>query len=439
LWYFRSGQYQLGVELARKNVIIDINPLLHQRRFFVERRRLDGIYAGRGSGKSYTLVTIAALALLQGEKIIYLTPTTSLMRKDILKRVRDTLHSWGIKCKLNKSEYTIQVGKGIFFGASFENYDSALRGLDGVSTVLIDEIAKCKDLEDLFAVISPTMRNASFPPRTIYGSTPRKGSQCDKWIQKGRLGNPVMNVTIDDNTHVTEEERENMKSFLSGSLYEQEILGKIIDGDIDFAVFPHEIFGRQFVSPKGAPSLGIDCAGSGRDYNVFYVVDDTHIIDKVKVQKADTFQLASIARHLIQKYGVRQVCIDGTGGFGNGIYDLLKIDGTLDIHLINFGQSAEDSEHYANARAEMFFTLANGMREEFCVTEEEVTEQLKLISFELNGAGKSQIVSKDVLKKVLGCSPDSADALALAYYKRKNIRIMDVRKNSMYKPLRMHG
>lgn len=422
-----------------KRITIDIKPSYYQKRFFVGRNRIDGLYTGRGVGKSWVLVTVAALALLMGEKIIYLTPTTSLLRKDILKRICETLDKWGIDYDLNKTEYTIKVGKGILFGASFENYDSALRGLDGVSTVLIDEIALCKDLDDLFAVISPTMRNAILDPRTIYASTPRKGSQCDKWIQKGKLGDPIVDITIDDNEHVTETERENMKAFLSGSLYEQEILGKIIDGDIDFAVFPSELFGKPFVSPRGIPSLGIDCAGSGRDFNVFYVVDDNHIIEKYKIQQADTFQLHSIARQLIMKHGVRMVAIDGTGGFGNALYDMLKIDKTLQVYSINFGQAANDSEHYANARAEMFFTLANAMKDGFSVTEEEVSEQLKLMSFMLTATGKSQIVSKEVIKKVLGCSPDSADSLALAYYMRHKMNVLEIRKNTLYKPIRMHG
>ena len=414
-----------------KTITIDIKPMKHQRRFFTERRRIDGIYAGRGTGKSHTLVACGCLGLLRGEKIIYVTPTQSLLRKDIMKRFVTMLTSWGIKFSYNKTENTITVGDGVLFGASFENYDNALRGLDAVDEVLVDEIAVCKDLEGFFAVLSPTMRHSKFSPRTLYASTPRKGSQCDKWVKDGKLGSPIMDVTIDDNTYVTEEERENMKSFLTGSLYEQEILGKIVDGDVDFAVFPHELFGKPFVSPRGIPSMGIDVAGQGRDYNVFVISDDTHILETYKIQKADSFELNSIARSFIHKYGITQICLDGTGGFSTGLYDLLKIDKELDLHSINFGQGAKDSDHYANARAEMYFNAAKCMRDGFSVTEDELSEQLKLMSFELTATGKSQLIAKEAIKKVLGVSPDVADAFCLSLYMREKIQLANIQKNAL--------
>lgn len=422
-----------------RTINVDIRPEPYQRSFFTQRERLSGMYSGRGVGKSWVMHNKACIALASGENVLYLTPTNSLLRKQMMPRMLSTLRSWGLTATWNKSDETISVdgSTGILWGASYRNYDDVCRGADGVSTVCYDELAKADDLPLLFAAVAPTMRGASFEPQTIYATTPRKGSQCDRMVLNNELGRVVTGATIDDNTHVTEAERENMKRFLKGDLYRQEIQGQILSGDIESAVFTSDCFGRMWQPPRGHASMGIDCAGHGRDYNVFYVIDDVHILEKVKIQKADSFEMNNIARGLIQKYNVRQVTVDGTGGYGQAIYDFLKLDPSLQVYFTNFGQAAEDHEHFANARAEMFFRLAEAMKLEFRLDDAETEEELRIISSDVNVSGKCLLVSKDVIKKVLQRSPDSSDALALAYYNRRKMSTLDVAVNSMYKKMRM--
>jgi hypothetical protein len=422
-----------------RTINVDIRPEPYQRSFFTQRERLSGMYSGRGVGKSWVMHNKACIALASGENVLYLTPTNSLLRKQMMPRMLSTLRSWGLTATWNKSDETISVdgSTGILWGASYRNYDDVCRGADGVSTVCYDELAKADDLPMLFAAVAPTMRGARFEPQTIYATTPRKGSQCDRMVLNNELGRVVTGATIDDNTHVTEAERENMKRFLKGDLYRQEIQGQILSGDIESAVFTSDCFGRMWQPPRGYASMGIDCAGHGRDYNVFYVIDDVHILEKVKIQKADSFEMNNIARGLIQKYNVRQVTVDGTGGYGQAIYDFLKLDPSLQVYFTNFGQAAEDHEHFANARAEMFFRLAEAMKLEFRLDDAETEEELRIISSDVNVSGKCLLVSKDVIKKVLQRSPDSSDALALAYYNRKKMSTLDVAVNSMYKKMRM--
>ena len=371
-----------------RTIKVDIRPEPYQRSFFTQRERLSGMYSGRGVGKSWVMHNKACIALASGENVLYLTPTNSLLRKQMMPRMLSTLRSWGLSATWNKSDETISVdgSTGILWGASYRNYDDVCRGADGVSTVCYDELAKADDLPMLFAAVAPTMRGARFEPQTIYATTPRKGSQCDRMVLNNELGRVVTGATIDDNGHA---------------------------------------------------SMGIDCAGHGRDYNVFYVIDDVHILEKVKIQKADSFEMNNIARGLIQKYNVRQVTVDGTGGYGQAIYDFLNLDPSLQVYFTNFGQAAEDHEHFANARAEMFFRLAEAMKLEFRLDDAETEEELRIISSDVNVSGKCLLVSKDVIKKVLQRSPDSSDALALAYYNRRKMSTLDVAVNSMYKKMRM--
>lgn len=418
--------------MRQLNVVLKPEP--YQRSFFTERETLSGLYCGRGTGKSWVMHNKSGIALANGENVLYLTPTNSLLRKQMMPRICATLRSWGLEPTWNKSDESITVAgsPGTLWGASYINYDEVCRGIDGVSTVCYDELAKAEDIDDLFAAVVPTMRGAKFDPQSIFASTPRKGSQCDRMILKGQLGRVVTGATIDNNTHVSEKERANMKSFLKGDLFKQEIEGLILTGDVECAVFPQECWGRLWQPPKGTPSMGIDCAGNGRDYNVFYVIDDVHVLEKLKIEKADTYEMNTIARQLIAKYGVRQVCVDGTGGYGQGIYDMLKIDPSLEVHFINFGQRAEDSDHYANARAEMYVRLADGMRKEFRLDDAETEEELRILSSEVTAGGRQLLIDKETIKKVLGRSPDSSDALALAYYMRKNLLQVYSTTDSLY-------
>lgn len=413
---------------------VNLKPEPYQRSFFTQRERLSGMYCGRGTGKSWVMHNKSGLALANGENVLYLTPTQSLLRKQMMPRICGTLRSWGLEPTWNKSDESITVAgsPGVIWGASYLNYDEVCRGIDGISTVCYDELSKADDIDELFAAVVPTMRGAKFNPQQIFASTPRKGSQCDRMVTKGELGRVVTGATIDNNTHVTEEERENMKSFLHGDLFKQEILGQILVGDVECAVFPQECFGRLWQPARGTPSLGIDCAGYGRDFNVFYVIDDVHVLEKIKVQQADTFEMNRIARELIQKYGIRQVCVDGTGGYGKGIYDFLSLDPQLQCFFVNFGEAAEDREHYANARAEMYFRLAEGMRREFRLDDAETEEELRILSSSLTAGGRSILIDKETIKKVLGRSPDSSDALALAYYMRKKLAFAFSEENSLY-------
>jgi hypothetical protein len=84
---------------------------------------------------------------------------------------------------------------------------------------------------------------------------------------------------------------------------------------------------------------------------------------------------------------------------------------------INFGASASDSERYANARSELFFTL----RERFRTNEialdpadRKLLRDVSTIKYRMTSKGQIQLESKADMKKRLGHSPDRADALALA-------------------------
>lgn len=404
-----------------------------------------GMITSRATGKTAMMIKASLVTAFSGQKVAYWLQTQNVLANEFFpERILPQLEKWGIPSSMwsyNSQFHTFRTKNGgLIRGFSYEAPEN-MTGLDAVKMTVLDEVTTCRKWDQTLRAFGAAQRGLQgSKPITLFSATPRPDAPVKAYFKEHPEIYVKRGITMYDNTYLTDEEREQIASkYTIGSpLYRQEVLGEEVDGLIDQAVFTPECYGKILRSPRGMCSMGIDCAGAGRDYNVFYVVDDVHIVEKVKVQKADTFQLASIARQLIHKHGIRQVCIDGTGGFGIGLFDLLKIDGSIQVFLINFGQAAMDSVSYSNARAEMFFKLANAMKDGFVVDDEEVLSQLRVFSFILSPTGRSQIIPKEEIKKMIGCSPDCADALALAYYMRHKMQVFEIHNNSLYKPMRMY-
>ena len=410
-----------------------------------------GIYCGRAGGKSFILSLIACKHLIEGRNIMIFAQDYECLQKNLINPMIEFLDSWHAQYHLEGAAHnniTVTNLKGsssICYGFTYENYEKA-RGRTKVATQIYDEIAQAPP--DIFVATAACSRDCGYEPMTLFGSTPLKGTYWDKWVKQLKdEGYPIVtHGGIDENTHVTAAEKEQMKRAFQGmdeQFIRQELYGEIIDGDIKFQVFTHNCFNKPFTAPRGFVSMGIDVSGMGRDYNVFYVVDDTHIIDKFKVQKANTFELNAIARRLISKHNVELVTIDMTGGFGQGLYDMLS---TVKSHCrvigVNFGQRAKDKgleghrgiDKYANARAEMYFNAAELCKAGFSINnnDEELIEQLKSQQFEACGAGKVKLMEKELIKGMIGGSPDCSDAFCLALYMREGFVSGSYQEDSLY-------
>ena len=407
---------------------IDIDFLPHQLRLFNSPERIKGLYCGRGAGKSYLMIKSSALDIIQGKRIIYFCQTNNVMETQFLPFIKETLVEWGYDVKVNEKKHVISVGgKGCLFYYSYENYENS-RGATKILKIYFDEIALAPKPSLLFAAVAPCMRDSGGRTELIFASTPKKGTEWDKWVKaKTPTKFVITGVTMDDNPKATEEEKQLIKDLVNDpNFYRQEILGEILDDDLEFCVVHSEDFPKMQQPRRGFVSIGCDCAGTGRDDFHFVAVDDSGMIEDVCTNLADTHHQYSIVRNLVHKYSARQINIDVTGGFGNGLYDMCNrafiVDGyEVDTIGTNFGQSAEDNKAYANARAEMYFRLGDAIRNGFFVDSEKAREELKHTTYDVTSGGKIQLVKKDEIKALIGRSPDTADALALAVYKRGEV------------------
>ena len=105
--------------------------------------------------------------------------------------------------------------------------------------------------------------------------------------------------------------------------------------------------------------------------------------------------------------------IDGTGGYGAGVIDVMRAAGH-DVIEVQFAGKASNYRFF-NKRSEMYFELAEWVKAGGALPlDRELKEELCATTYVYQG-DKFRIVEKQIIKDQIGRSPDRADALALTF------------------------
>lgn len=394
---------------------LQVNLMKHQRAAYASTKQIAGIAGSRSCGKTIYLSVEAFLALIQGKRVMVMAQNYKSLKLNIFREIKNRFQEAGLIPEVNSSDMTIKFGTGELIGFTYESIDST-RGMTEVALLLLDELAYAPP--NLLSTVAPCLRGAG-GSRIRFGTSPKKGSIWNKWFRDTSVEKDLFTATMFENTELDEEDYELQKKAIKDEMqYRQEILGEILDDDVEFGVIKATDYPMQRKAAHGIRKMGIDCAGSGGDNNVFTVVDDAGILEEVKIQIADTFKMFSIAQELIKKWDIRRINIDVTGGFGNGVYDMLKANyKNIIINGVNFGEKPKDEKRFVNARAEMYFDGTDRIRDDgFYVDDPMIKEELQFTTYDITSPGKVLLCPKEVIKKLIGRSPDSADALMLALY-----------------------
>lgn len=393
-----------------------IRLLPHQRAARSSTKQIAGLVGSRACGKSIYMSVEAFLEIISGKRVIVMAQNYKSLKINIFREIVNRFREAGLTPTVNYSEMSIKYGKGELFGFTYAAIDST-RGLTEVSLLLLDELAYAPP--DLLSTVSPCLRGAG-GSRIRFGTSPKKGSIWNKWFKDTSIEKDFFTATMFDNTELSDEDYELQKKAIKDDMqYRQEILGEILDDDVEFGIIHVGDYPMQKLASAGIRRLGIDCSGSGADNNVFVVSDTNGILDQVKIQIADTYRMFSQAKELIERFDVKFVAVDCTGGFGNGLYDMLQNaykNTTVKIHAVNFGSKSTRPD-YANARTDMYFNLVERIRDNgFWVGDPLIREELQYVTYDINAAGKTFLCPKSTIKALIGRSPDTADALALSQY-----------------------
>jgi len=170
---------------------------------------------------------------------------------------------------------------------------------------------------------------------------------------------------------------------------------------------------------EGNKYMTIDVARKGKDNTVFRVWHGWVVIHRYAIDKSGLDYVVKKAKELQRKYNISNSnTIADEDGVGGGVVDFLYCKGFVN------GSRALNDENFNNLKSQCGYKMAQKIvnREvgEMCedsavkgITSEEM-EQVK--QKDIDKDGKVALVSKDVVKQMIGRSPDEWDSIMMRYY-----------------------
>lgn len=393
------------------------------------------LQTGVGAGKTRVAAWQIVLKMLDGWRILAIAQTSKALKmvlyRDILKILMTVLPDYDPGKYYNKTEGHIgmppEFGEACCDGGTDEN-PSGILGLTEYDGVVIDEASRIKAETRNNAMdrnrgkgIKPWERDLSSP----------NADQPEPWFANECKAHPdcVIHATSLDNAFTTEEYKQRLKErYVEGSpLYNQQVLGLIIDADGSDCVFtsaeleeaikrPEPIITRDFYC-----AIGVDCARYGNDNSQVFIRYGYWMgEDAISLHGRDSYEIAEAVDKLYRQAAARHIPVQRINvdmAYGSGVVDVLRHDyGLKNVCEVPFGGGPEDNEHYLNVRAEMYFRMQKWIRDGGVIRDDELREELKAQRYQIIKEQKFKLVDKELIKEVLGRSPDKSDAAALTFY-----------------------
>lgn len=180
------------------------------------------------------------------------------------------------------------------------------------------------------------------------------------------------------------------------------------------------------VVPDGEVSLGLDVSGGGRDRSVVWARQGMKAVRRwTKRGESDPDKLALWVAEIVMETRATTLKVDAAG-LGWGVSALvehnLPSEHTCSIIPVQVGEAADDSSQFLNRRAELWWMARELSRQDDGwdlseLDDDDVAELVAPRYHTNNPRGRIQVEKKEDVISRLGRSPDSADALILAFHK----------------------
>jgi hypothetical protein len=193
------------------------------------------------------------------------------------------------------------------------------------------------------------------------------------------------------------------------------------------------IAARQFeyeTRPEDELVIALDPSRYGGDFSVMVARKGKKIlwIQRRKASsKNPSIELANWLKEA-SLFDPDRIFIDEVG-LGAGVVDVCRGVLHMDVIGINGGRKAVQSTRFTNMRTENYWNLREALRKvELDIPQGDIRLEQDLVAVQLNKRnydhhGRYQLEEKEMLRKRLGRSPDTGDALAMtyAYYRGGNL------------------
>ena len=168
---------------------------------------------------------------------------------------------------------------------------------------------------------------------------------------------------------------------------------------------------------SGIRTVGVDVAGFGNDATALAVRKGMRIENISLYRDMDTQAVSGVAGVVADEEHCQTIFVDGIG-IGAGVFDTLKRNrGATRVINAHAGKMSEQPDIYFNKRTEMYVRLRDWLRDGGALPDDEqLKEELLAVEYVFTNAGKMQLISKALIKELIGRSPDKADAVAFNFY-----------------------
>lgn len=397
------------------------------------------------AGKSFTAAQATAWWLdshPRGSAFVVTTAPTGAQVKAILWREINRVHGrLDLFGRTNMTEWYDDTGELVAFGRKPNDYEpTAFQGIHAEFVLVILDEA-CGIPESLWDAASSLTSNEGGRILAI-GNPDDPESHFAKICYSPTWH--TIRISAMDTPNVTGEgvsdflrrqlvsmkwiEQRKLEWGEESSVFQSKVLG-LFPSDAEDGVVPYSWASRcQLLDLEaiGDVELGVDVSGGGADRTVVWARQGAKALGKwEKSDEKDSRVLALWIAGIIRDTGAVSVKVDATGvGWGVcGILDELHAQGEHDAITtpVMVGEAADDPDEYLNKRAEMWWAARERSREGTwdlsALTDDDLAELTTPRWHTNNPKQRIQIEKKADLKKRLnGKSPDSADALLLAFH-----------------------
>lgn len=197
------------------------------------------------------------------------------------------------------------------------------------------------------------------------------------------------------------------------------ILGQFPPGSIN-TLIPLELVERamnQTLKPRDfefqQKRIGVDVARFGDDETVLFPRQGLQAFNPISMRGATNPEIAARIIAGKGKFQSEWEFVDGTGGFGAGVVDMLRLHGA-NVMEVQFAGKATKPRYY-NKRTEMWFEMKEWLERGGSLPKiDGLVREMSTPTYTLKD-GRLLLEPKDMIKKRLGASPDKADALCTTF------------------------
>jgi len=391
-----------------------------------------------GGGKSWVGSAWLVTMCLRYPKTRYLMGRSKLdaLKKTTLNTFFEVCGAWGLKSgehyTFNGSSNIISFTNGseiilkdLFLYPSDRNFDS-LGSLE-ITGAFIDEANQVthKAINVVQSRIRYKLDDYSIIPKLLMTCNPAKNWVYTEYYKPAQLGTlkdyrKFVPSLVTDNQFISKHYEKQLSKLdevskqrlLFGNWEYDASSDSLINYDSILNLFDNK-------GAEGEKYISCDVARMGEDKSVVMLFEGLQVVMIKTFDKNTITELAEYIRELQKNHQVKlsNIIVD-SDGVGGGLQDVLRCKGFIN------NASPIKKENFQNLKTQCYYKLADlinkgqiGITIRDVDTRKHITEELEQVrTKDIDKDGKLKIVPKDVVKSVIGRSPDYSDALAMRMF-----------------------